>query len=136
VPLFIVDTNVISYALRHDTRAALYARYLRDQSLAISFATLTELLFGARKRNWGARRLHDLDVLLRPYLVLYPDEASCRVWAEVIWQCERVGRPISENDAWIAACALRFDASLVTHNHKDFEAVPDLRIISENESFA
>jgi tRNA(fMet)-specific endonuclease VapC len=133
VPLLIVDTNVISYALRHDTRAALYARHLRNQSLAISFATRAELLFGARKRNWGVRRLHDLDVILRPYLVLYPDDGICRVWAEIIWQCERVGRPISENDAWIAACALRFDAPLVTHNRKDFEAVPDLRIISEND---
>lgn len=130
--LFIVDTNVISYALRHDTRAAVYAHHLRNESLAISFATLAELLFGARKRKWGARRLHDLDVMLRPYLVLYPDEATCRVWAEAIWQCERVGRPISENDAWIAACALRFGAPLVTHNRKDFEAVPDLQIISEN----
>jgi len=133
VPLLVVDTNVLSYALRRDTRAALYARHLRNQSLAISFATLAELLFGARKRNWGARRLHDLDVILRPYLVLYPDEAMCRVWAEVIWQCERVGRPISENDAWIAACALRYEAPLITHNRKDFDAVPDLRIISEND---
>ncbi len=133
MPLLVVDTNVLSYALRRDTRAALYARHLRNQSLAISFATLAELLFGARKRNWGARRLHDLDVILRPYLVLYPDEAMCRVWAEVIWQCERVGRPISENDAWIAACALRYEAPLITHNRKDFDAVPDLRIISEND---
>jgi tRNA(fMet)-specific endonuclease VapC len=133
VPLFVIDTNVISYALRHDTRAALYAQHLRNQSLAISFATLAELLFGARKRNWGARRLCDLDVLLRPYLILYPDEAICRVWAEVIWRCERVGQPISENDAWIAACALRYDAPIVTHNRRDFEPVPDLQIISENE---
>lgn len=129
---FVIDTNVLSYALRHDTRIALYTQHLHNQSLAISFATFAELLFGARKRNWGARRRHDLDVLLRPYLVLYPDAAICRIWAEVIWQRERVGHPISEKDAWIAACALRFDAPLVTHNRKDFEAIPNLRLISED----
>ncbi len=130
MPVIVVDTNVLSYELRQDTRAALYARYMRDQSLAISFATLGELLFGARKRGWGVRRLRDLDALLHPYLVINSDEAICRIWAEIIWECERAGRPILENDAWIAACALRHGASLVTHNCRDFETVPGLQIIS------
>jgi tRNA(fMet)-specific endonuclease VapC len=130
MPVIVVDTNVLSYALRQDTRAGLYARYMRDQSLAISFATLGELLVGARKRKWGVRRLRDLDALLHPYLVINSDEAICRIWAGVIWECERAGRPISENDAWIAACALRHGASLITHNRRDFETIPGLHIIS------
>ncbi len=127
-----VDTNVISFELRHDTRATLYTQHLRSQALMISFATLAELRFGARRRNWGVQRLHRLDLILRPYLVIYPDDAICQLWADVLIERERIDRPISENDAWIAACALRYGVALVTHNPKDFEGISGLQIISEN----
>ena len=127
-----VDTNIISFGMRHDTRAALYTPHLRNQTLLISFATLAELRFGARKRNWGVQRISILNDILYSYLVVYADDAISHTWAEVMWERERIGRPISENDAWIAACALRYDAPLITHNRKDFEAVPNLRLISEN----
>jgi tRNA(fMet)-specific endonuclease VapC len=130
--MIVVDTNILSFELRRDTRAALYERHLHNQERAISFVTVAELHYGARKRNWGERRLHDLDATLRPYPVVYPDETVCRIWAEIVLTRERIGRPISENDAWIAACALRADSPLVTHNRKDFELVSGLQIISEN----
>lgn len=60
-------------------------------------------------------------------------DALCLSWAEIRYGCEREGRPISVADAWVAACALRFGAPLVTHNRKDFEAVSDLQSISEND---
>lgn len=73
-----------------------------------------------------------VDTSVLSYVVISCDDALCLSWAQIRYECERKGRPISVADAWGAACALRFDAPLVTHNRKDFEAVPDLRIISEN----
>ncbi|MDQ6832067.1 MAG: hypothetical protein M3008_01610 [Chloroflexota bacterium] len=60
-------------------------------------------------------------------------DALCFSWAEIRYGCERERRPISVADAWATACALRFDAPLVTHNRKDFEVLSDLQIISEND---
>ena len=40
-------------------------------------------------------------------------------------------RPISPQDAWIAATALRYQIPLVTHNAADFDAVEGLTIITE-----
>jgi tRNA(fMet)-specific endonuclease VapC len=40
----------------------------------------------------------------------------------------RRGTPISANDLWIAAQALRADATLVTDNEREFRRVEKLRV--------
>ena len=49
----------------------------------------------------------------------------------IVAERERKGRPISFNDAWIAACAVKHGVPLVTHNPKDFEQISGLNIVSE-----
>ena len=44
---------------------------------------------------------------------------------------EHDGRRIETNDAWIAACAIRYAVPLVTHNAKDVSNIPSLDVISE-----
>ena len=39
----VVDTNILSYELKRDTRAVIYTPHLQNQTLAISFVTLAEL---------------------------------------------------------------------------------------------
>jgi tRNA(fMet)-specific endonuclease VapC len=43
---------------------------------------------------------------------------------------QRSGRPISPQDAWIAATAKRYGIGIITHNPSDFEPISDLQIIS------
>ncbi len=128
----VVDTNILSYELKRDTRAAIYAPYLQNRTLAISFVTLAELSLWTNRRNWGTRRLSEMDALLSEYFVIYPNDEICRIWARITLLCERKGRKIAENDAWIASCAVHYDAPLITHNWRDFANVPDLDVITEN----
>jgi predicted nucleic acid-binding protein len=51
-------------------------------------------------------------------------------WAEVRAYRRSVGRPVSAQDAWIAAAALRYQIPLITHNAKDFEKIETLKIIT------
>jgi tRNA(fMet)-specific endonuclease VapC len=53
----IVDTDVVSFLLKGDTRAHLYRPHLQDQTLALSFMTVAELYQWAYVRNWGERKL-------------------------------------------------------------------------------
>ena len=39
----LLDTNIISYLFKRDTRAMLYAPHLLDRELAISLMTVAEL---------------------------------------------------------------------------------------------
>ncbi len=127
----VLDTNVASYLFNNDTRAALYRPHLDDVVINVSFMTIAEMHFGAEYASWGNFRHRRLERFLHDFPVIESTPEICHIWARITAACARQGRRILIADAWSAACALRYDFPLVTHNRKDFEAVPDLRIISE-----
>ena len=53
----VLDTDVFSFLLKGDTRAALYRSQLSGKRLAICFVTVAELYRWAIQKNWGAQRL-------------------------------------------------------------------------------
>lgn len=127
----LVDTNVISYIFRGDTRGSEYRSILdRFDHCLISFQTLAELEFWAIRNEWGRRRKADLAYLLETYDVVHSDEKVCARWAEIRAIRRRIGKPIHPEDAWIAAVALEIGCPLVTHDVGDFTDVPDLKILT------
>jgi predicted nucleic acid-binding protein len=128
--VLLLDTNVVSFVLKGDSRAAAYARHLHGRRLAISFMTVAELFQWAAMRKWGARRLDQLQTSLQQYAILPFDIELCRLWGEIRARCRAAGRPISPQDAWIAATAIRHDLPLVTHNPQDFEVLQELDVIT------
>lgn len=127
----IVDTDVASYLLKGDSRAELYRPYLFGLPKIVSFMTLAELRRWEKQNNWGAKRIKQAREFLDDFSVVYPDEKLCEIWAQIKSDAHRKGRPIGTADAWVAAVALMFDVSLVTHNRKHFVNVKNLKIISE-----
>ncbi|RME46789.1 MAG: type II toxin-antitoxin system VapC family toxin [Chloroflexi bacterium] len=127
----IVDTDVVSFLLKADTRANLYREHLVGKTLAISFMTVAELYQWAYGRSWGDKRIRRLEEQLRAYLVIPYDNELCRHWARICVERQRAGRPISVQDAWIAATAVRHGCPLVTHNRTDFTDIMGLEVISE-----
>jgi tRNA(fMet)-specific endonuclease VapC len=129
--VILLDTDVVSFLFKGDSRARQYAPHLEGHVPAISFMTVAELFQWAAVRDWGPRRMAGLEMAFQNYTVLPFDIALCRMWGEVRAQRWAIGRPISPQDAWIAATALRHQIPLITHNSSDFEAVEGLVIITE-----
>ena len=127
----IVDTDVVSFLFKGDTRAQLYRPHLQGKTLALSFMTVAELYQWAYIRNWGEQKLTRLEEQLRAYVIVPYDNELCKQWATVCVERQRLGRPISVQDAWIAATALRHGCPLVTHNRDDFANITGLTVISE-----
>lgn len=125
----VVDTDVLSYVLKNDTRGFLYVEHLKATPRCVSFATVAELYRWSIQRNWGKARLNSMEEHLRKYTVLEYDEAMAWEWARVM---SIKGRPLSATDAWIAAAAIRHDLPLVTHNRRHFEGIGKLKVISES----
>ena len=127
----IVDTDVVSFLLKGDTRAQLYRPHLEGKTLALSFMTVAELYQWAYIRNWGEQKLTRLEEQLRAYVIVPYDNELCKQWATICVERQRLGRPISVQDAWIAATALWHGCPVVTHNRDDFANIKGLTVISE-----
>lgn len=127
----LVDTDVVSYYIKRDTRASAYEKHLREVTPAISFMTLAELERWAVQSTFGRPRLARMHRYLQRYALLPFDRRLCREWAEIMVECRRKGRPIKESDCWIAATARAFRLPLITHNSRHFEQVDRLVIRTE-----
>lgn len=129
----VVDTNILSYFLKRDSRAAIYQPHLASQLRFISFMTLAELRFWAINKNWAEKRRKNFEEYVSEnYGIVYADDELCKIWAEIKSEAFKKGRSIETADAWVASVALMFDIPLVTHNRKHFENITNLKIISEN----
>ena len=129
--VLLLDTNIVSYLFKQDTRIRLYEPHLLGAELAISLMSVAELFQWAGLHDWGPARLQRLEAAIQQYTLLPIDLEMCRWWASVRTQRSALGLPISPQDAWIAASALRYNLALVTHNPQDFQHIANLRLISE-----
>ena len=84
---------------------------------------------GAIAAGWGSRRRHLLEQFMQGFETFYADNDLCTVWARIRADARAAGRPMSPQDAWIAATALALNASLATNNQRDYEHVQDLRLL-------
>lgn len=126
--MIVLDTNVVSDTMRPRPDAALLA-WLDAQAPSDLWLTSTvaaELMAGVARLPNGARRqqlAQGVTALLEQDFgqrVLVFDLAAASVYAELLAQRERAGRPISMADAQIAAVCLANNAALATRNLKDF----------------
>lgn len=126
--MLIVDTNVISELMRPAPAASVAQWFDRQplERLAITAVTVGEILYGLDRLPDG-RRKADLAarfvaVLRRAFFgrILPFDDAAAAAYARIRGDRDRLGQPISGNDAMIAAITRTRSASIVTRNVADF----------------
>lgn len=127
--MLVVDTDVISFLFKQDTRADLYKPHLQGQLLLISPMTRAELEAWALEHSWGQTRREAMRVHLKQFMLVPFQEALCLKWAEATDSARRRRRSINSSDAWVAAVALHYDVPLVTHNKSDYLGVANLKLV-------
>ena len=127
----VVDTDVLSFLYKRDTRAKLYESHLNDPPFIVSFMSLAELRRWTLERSWGENRREELENYLTRYLILHSDDQMCSRWAEAMNSARKRGQPVAPADAWIAATALLLDVPLITHNGSNYAGIDGLRVICE-----
>lgn len=127
----VVDTDVVSFLFKRDTRADLYKPHLVGHRPVLSFMTVAELELWALIRNWGGTNKARMRQHLRNFITYPFDRALCTKWAEVTASARLNGHPVGCADAWIAATAMLHEIPLITHNRNDFAGVSGLILISE-----
>ena len=127
----VVDTDVVSFLFKRDTRAQSYRRHLLGQTLYISFMSVAELRRWALVSKWGAGKIAQLDRYLQRFNIMMVDLPLCDQWAEVMDMTHKSGHPMNSADAWIAATCIALGCPVITHNAADFQGVRGLTVISE-----
>jgi predicted nucleic acid-binding protein len=127
----VLDTDVVSFLFKSDSRARLYLPHLRNRQWLISFMTEAELEQWALLSNWHARRIEWLRVFLGRFVIVPSSRDLVLKWAQVMVAARRAGRRLETADAWIAATAVLYDAPLITHNVSDYLGVPGLKLVAD-----
>jgi predicted nucleic acid-binding protein len=128
----VIDTNVVSYIFKRDTRGDLYKPHIEGKLMMIAAQTFAELELMPLNNNWGSSHRRELHRYVKKFVFVEVNEEISLLWAKVQAHAKRIGRPISVGDSWIAATALAYDVPLVTHDLNDFKNVPGLTVISES----
>jgi tRNA(fMet)-specific endonuclease VapC len=127
----VVDTDVLSYSFKEDTKAKVYEQHLAGRVGLASFTTVAELRQWALLRNWGDSRRRKMESFISQFTIVHSDDQLCSTWATVRKNAVLAGRPIDVADAWVAATAILYRVPLVTHNKRHFAGVAGLTVLSE-----
>jgi tRNA(fMet)-specific endonuclease VapC len=84
----------------------------------------------------GSTKLEQMKARLRSVTFVPYDWAICQKYGELKAGLQEAGKPVANNDLWIAACAVRHSIPLVSHNRAHFENISGLVLISEAPSTA
>jgi tRNA(fMet)-specific endonuclease VapC len=125
----VLDTDVVSFLFKGDTRGQIYLPYLRDRQWLISFMTEAELEQWALVANWSAKRIEWLRIFLGRFAIVPSSHDLVMKWASAMVAARRAGRRIETADAWVASTALLYDAPLLTHNKADYLGIPALQFL-------
>jgi predicted nucleic acid-binding protein len=127
----VLDTDVVSFLFKDDSRALAYLKHLHDRELVISFMTEAELEKWVLLANWHQKRIDWLRIFLKRFVVVPSSGDLVLKWAQVMVSARRAGRRLESADGWIAATAALYEAPLITHNVGDYLGVCGLQLISE-----
>jgi toxin FitB len=127
--VILLDTNVISELIRPSPDTAV-RHFLLSQSsdeLFTSSVCEAEIRYGLARMPTGRRR-EDLTARIATFLIeafpgrILPFDTGCAaIYGEIRASREAAGRPITVEDAMIAAAARAHGAILVTRNLADFD---------------
>lgn len=123
---YLPDTNACITLLRR-RNAKLMARWQAAKANDCS-VVVYELRHGAERSPNPTREHVKLDVFLAPFRSLPFDDSCARTCAEIRHKLELGGMVIGPHDLQIAAVALRHGLILVTHNTREFERIPGLKM--------
>jgi tRNA(fMet)-specific endonuclease VapC len=122
---YLLDTNIV-IALFAD-ESAVKDRLGEAEEVFVPSIVLGELYYGARKSRRVAENMARIDDFAARNVVLGCGTETARRYGEVKNGLREKGRPVPENDIWIAAMALQNGMILVARD-AHFREVEGLRV--------
>ena len=121
----LLDTNVVIALFAGEP--AIVESVQRQAAVFLCAPVLGELRYGAQASARVESNLARLDEFAQALIVLPCDAQTAASYGEVKFGLRKKGRPIPENDVWIAAIARQYGLALLTRDGH-FREIDGLRV--------
>ena len=126
---YFLDNNICIYTLKGlYPKIQVHMKSHVPSEISIPSIVLAELYYAAVKSTAREKVIQRLQELIAPLHIVAFDSRSAMIYGTIRAELESMGRVIGSNDLVVAATTLGNGGILVTHNVKEFSAVPGLRI--------
>jgi tRNA(fMet)-specific endonuclease VapC len=123
---FLLDTNIVVALFANDQ--SMCQRITADAKVVLSSTMLGELYCGAFKSQRVGENLRKINRLIENRTILGSDLGTALEYGALRNEQRRKGRPLPENDLWIAALARQHDLVLVSRDNH-FADVERLKVV-------
>ena len=89
---------------------------LPPEAISVPAVAIGELFVGAFGSTQSEQALQAVELFARSATVIPTDSSTARIYGQIKDEMRRRGRPIPENDVWIAALAIQHDLTLITRD--------------------
>lgn len=126
---YLLDTNICIYIAKNKPQSVL-DRFIELKVGQVFMSTITygELLFGAEKSQHPIKTKHTIQKLSNLIPAIPIPISAAQHYAQQRQQLEKKGKPIGNNDLWIASHALANGLILVSNNLKEFKRINKLKL--------
>ena len=124
---FLLDTNIVIALFAND--ATVKSNLVQASEIFLPSIAVGELCYGARKSGRVEANLSKIDELIASSTILGCDAETAQQYGEGKNKLRLAGRPIPENDLWIAALALQHALILATRG-AHFQGIEGLQTVT------
>ena len=110
--MVVLDSCIVIDILRN--RGESPTKILAHPVWAVSTTTVGELIFGALNAGNPSKHVQNVELFVSKSKILNVTLDVAEAYARIRKQLKDIGKPIPENDIWIAATAVAFDLKLIT----------------------
>jgi tRNA(fMet)-specific endonuclease VapC len=110
----LLDTNAASAIIDKDEAMQKWLR--QDHEAFVPAIVIGELYFGVYKSSRVEANLARVEDFIMGNSILHCDVETGKVYGQIKQQLKVKGRPIPENDIWIAAIAIQYGLALITRD--------------------
>ncbi len=126
--MFLIDTDIIIYALKKNDRVLAKFREHEQDPKALSVITYGELIYGARRSAHEIENLAKVHQLSEIFPVIEVSQSVMDTFGMLKAGMKEKGVNVDDFDLIIAATALSLNYTIVTNNTKHFSKVPGLKM--------
>jgi tRNA(fMet)-specific endonuclease VapC len=121
---FLLDTNIITAWLKGETAVA--DKIDKAKEIHLPITVVGQLYYGALYSTQIEKNIKGIKKITANYNIVTIDEQTAIAYGDIKVLLRKKGKPIPENDIWIAAIAARYDLVLITRD-KHFKEIETIR---------